>query len=128
LSKTGRDMPRELVEEAKIAKANGAKASRDHGNKHFNKVGFTGSQVKKVIPRWAADQQLLNQIWKHQKQQDTKAEDIFGRMVPKVLEQVSILKLLGEYKDLMLSDNWYAYHADMQQRNSSAQWEDDSEF
>lgn len=48
-------MPKELVEEAKIAKANGAKASRDHGNKHFNKVGFTGSQVKKVIPRWAAD-------------------------------------------------------------------------
>jgi len=49
-------------------------------------------------------------------------------MDPKVLEQVSILKLLGEYKDLMLSDNWYAYNAEMQQRNSSAQWEDDSEF
>jgi hypothetical protein len=127
-SKTGREMPKELEEEAKIEKANGAKASRDHGNKHFNKVGFTGSQNKKMIARWATDDQLLNQIVKHQKQQKNRAEDVFGRMGQKVLEQVSMLKNLGEYKALLQNDDWYAYQAEMQQRNSSAQWEDDSEF
>ena len=41
LSKTGREMPQKLIEEAKIDKANGAKADRNLGNKHFTKVGFT---------------------------------------------------------------------------------------
>ena len=44
MSKTGREMPLKLVEEAKVEKANGAKADRDLGNKHFTKVGFTQSQ------------------------------------------------------------------------------------
>ena len=42
--------------------------------------------------------------------------------------QVNIVRLLAEYKDLMNSSNWNAHQAELAQRNSSADWNDDSEF
>jgi hypothetical protein len=63
-----------------------------------------------VIPRWASDPELLNKIVQNQTQE--KAKEIFGRVRPEVLKQVNVMKMLGEYKDLMSSDKWYAYEAE----------------
>jgi len=57
-------MPGHLIDKAIEDKHNGVKSSRDHGMKHFNKVGYAGYESKH-IPRWASDTELLNKMIKH---------------------------------------------------------------
>lgn len=50
-------------------------------------------------------------------------------MTPKILQEVNFIAMLAEYKDLMNSSNWNVYQAGLMRRNdSSAEWDDDSEF
>ena len=64
--------------------------------KHLTKVGYIG-QDKRPIPRWAADADFVKKILQHQNKTPNLATEIFGKVTKKLVGEVDVQKMLGEY-------------------------------
>lgn len=91
-------VPQFLVDTFRQKKRDGAQATRDRGLKHLTKVGYCGDGGKK-IPRWAVDQEYVQQIALYQKNnQSDLAETVFGKVARTLSKEVNIAKQIASYK------------------------------
>ena len=83
-------------------------------------VGYQGCD-KKSIPRWATDYELLLKVLDYQKQH-INPDHVFGSLNPKkVQEQFDLEKVFSKGTNAEDYD-------DIEERGSSADWNDNSEF
>ena len=75
----------------------------------------------KEVPRWAASQDALHEVMQHQQKNREQYLSIFGQLKPRhVKEQFSMSKVFSKGEDM------YSYMD--QERGSSVDWDDQSEF
>ena len=91
--------------------------------KYFNKVGFVGGD-QKIVPRWAADDELLARTLLYQNEK-MEPEQIFGRFDARMLKDQTILNAAFSNNE---TGSALATCKIGEERGSSAEWNDDSEF
>ena len=116
--------PWSVSEEAKLKVQDGAKSTRNKGLKHFNKVGYMGHELKEV-PRWACSDEAILKVVEYQKKRGPEYLQVFGFLKPKYVQQT--FKLQTVFRK---GTNFESYFdvLDLDERGSSANWNDDGEF
>lgn len=114
--------PKSVTEEAKRKVQDGAKSDRYKGLKHFNKVGYMGNDLKEV-PRWACSDEAILKVINYQQRREAEYLQVFGLLKPSYVQETFITsKIFSKGTDAT------SYLDMMDERGSSKNWNDESEF